>query len=66
MSETIYRVVGTDHHGERVEVGKPNAESARRAVEDANRYAARRGAPQDWYAEEAVVEWKRIGAEEGL
>jgi hypothetical protein len=53
----IYRVLGTDIHGELVEVSKPNAASAHRAVDDSNRTAAKRGAPLDWRAEYADIEW---------
>lgn len=53
----IYRVLGTDVHGEPVEVSKPNATSAHRAVDGSNRTAAKRGVPQDWRAEYADIEW---------
>ncbi len=59
----IYRVLGTDIHGSPVVVQKPSAESARRSVDEANRYAAKRGEPQDWRAEYAEVEWKPLTEE---
>ncbi|WP_280320002.1 hypothetical protein [Nocardia wallacei] len=60
----IYRVLGTDKDGLPVEVPQPSAESAQRAVADANRRAAQRGQPQDWRAEYADIEWKPLEGEQ--
>lgn len=60
----IYRVVGTDKDGIPSEVSSPNEASARRSVEDSNRYAAKCGRVQDWCAEVADVEWRPIDADD--
>lgn len=60
----IYRVLGTDKDGISVQVSQPTAESAQRAVADANRRAAGRGQSQDWRAEYADLEWKPLADRE--
>lgn len=61
--QRIYRVTGTDRHGDRVTVAKFSEDDARRSAERANRNAAKRGAPQDWQAAYAEVEWRHIDAQ---
>lgn len=56
----IYRVVGTDRYGDGVTVGQPNESSARRSVEDENRYAIARGSKPTWRAEYADIEWRAL------
>ncbi|MFC4128852.1 hypothetical protein [Nocardia rhizosphaerae] len=56
----IYRTIGTDKDGFPIAVSSSSEESARRSVEEANRYAAKAGRPQDWRAEYADIEWKAL------
>lgn len=60
MSERIYRVRGTNFHGELCVASSSSADAARASAAEMNRAAASGGRVGDWRAEVAEVEWKPL------
>lgn len=60
MTNRIYRVIGTNRHGETKEGTAWSEVEARRTADDMNAAAVKRGGKPDWRAEYADVTWKPL------